>query len=217
MLSRYLFERSDYARRLAADTSLPGRQRRLAVYQFLQFAYEQRRRRSSGGTAGARGARLEDPKRSFLRFVRRLAMVGDDTQLRQVPEWAASIDAVRLMTVHASKGLEFPVVYVPMLGAGIFPAKPKWNPCPLPPALLGPDRDATAEHEREEECLFFVAISHPEQPLEAHAPTRPGSSAPIEQHDPDVDRRRRCRTSIGVAFRRARTGEVRRARSRHVP
>lgn len=159
MLSRYLFERSGYARRLAADTSLPGRQRRLAVYQFLQFAYDQRRRGRASGATGARGGRPEDPKRSFLRFVRRLAMVGDDTQLRQVPEWATSIDAVRLMTVHASKGLEFPVVYVPALGAGIFPTTPKWNPCPLPPALLGPDRDAKAEHEREEECLFFVAIS----------------------------------------------------------
>lgn len=165
MLSRYLLERSDFARRLARDTSLPGRQRRLAIYQFLQFAYEQRRRGRSGALAAQRGGRSEDPKRAFLRFVRRLAMVGDDTQLRQVPEWAASIDAVRLMTVHASKGLEFPVVFVPALGAGMFPATAKWNPCPLPPALLGPDRAATIEHEREEECLFFVAISRAQDVL----------------------------------------------------
>lgn len=169
MLSQYLLERSDYARRLAADASLAGRQRRLAVYQFLQFAYEQRRRDRPAANAVNGGApvsdRREDPKRSFLRFVRRLAMVGDDTQLRRVPEWAADLDAVRLMTVHASKGLEFPVVYVPALGAGMFPAKAKWNPCPLPPALLGPARDAKAEHEREEECLLFVAISRAQDVL----------------------------------------------------
>jgi superfamily I DNA/RNA helicase/Zn-dependent peptidase ImmA (M78 family) len=158
MLSRYLFERSYYARRLAGDTTLAGRQRRLALYQFLQFAYEQRRR-GRGVSAGLSKSGKEDPKRGFLRFVRRLAMVGDDTQLRQVPEWAATIDAVRLMTVHASKGLEFPVVYVPALGAGMFPLTPKWNACPLPPALLDEGRDARAEHEWEEECLFFVAIS----------------------------------------------------------
>lgn len=165
MLSRYLLERADYARHLAADASLPGRQRRLAIYQFLQFAYEQRRR--GGGSVGNahRSGRAEDPKRSFLRLVRRLAMMGEDTQLRQVPEWAASIDAVRLMTVHASKGLEFPVVYVPTLGAGMFPANPKWNPCPLPPALLGGDYDVTLEHTREEECLFFVAISRAQDVL----------------------------------------------------
>lgn len=164
MLSRYLLERSDYARRLAGDATLAGRQRRLALYQFLQFAYEQRRRRR-GLVVGLARAAKEDPKRGFLRFVRRLAMIGDDTQLRQVPEWAATIDAVRLMTVHASKGLEFPVVYVPALGTGMFPLTPRWNACPVPSVLLGEGRDAKAEHEREEECLFFVAISRAQDVL----------------------------------------------------
>lgn len=163
MLSRYLLERSDHARWLAADATLAGRQRRLALYQFLQFAYEQRRRR--GISTGLAKAGKEDPKRGFLRFVRRLAMVGDDTQLRQVPEWAATIDAVRLMTVHASKGLEFPVVYVPALVTGMFPLTPKWIACPVPPSLLGEGRDARTEHEREEECLFFVAISRAQDVL----------------------------------------------------
>jgi ATP-dependent DNA helicase UvrD/PcrA len=164
MLSRYLFERSEYVRRLAADTSLTGRQRRLAIYQFLQFAYEQRLRR--GAKAGVTcSGRPEDPKRPFLRLVRRLAMLGEDRQLRQVPEWATNIDAVRLMTVHASKGLEFPVVYAPMLGKGMFPASRRWQPCPLPPTLLGSDRDPVLEHEREEECLFFVALSRAQDVL----------------------------------------------------
>jgi len=148
MLTRYLLERADYARRLGADISLAGRQRRLAMYQFLQFAYEQRRRVREGATNAQQYRRAEDPKRSFLRLVRRLAMMGEDTQLRQVPEWATSIDAVRLMTVHASKGLEFPVVFVPSLGAGMFPANPRWNPCPPPPALLGGNYDPALDHSR---------------------------------------------------------------------
>lgn len=164
LLSRYLLERSDYVRRLARDATLTGRQRRLALYQFLQFAYEQRRR-GGGLVAWSLKSSKEDPKRGFLRFVRRLAMVGDDTQLRQVPEWAATIDAVRLMTVHASKGLEFPVVYLPALGTGMFPLTPKWNACPVPPALLGEGRDAKSEHDREEECLFFVALSRAQDVL----------------------------------------------------
>lgn len=165
MLSRFLLERSDYIRRLASDTSLGGRQCRLAIYQFLQFAYEHRPRGGGASRNAQRSNHAEDPKRSFLRLVRRLAMLGDDTQLRQVPEWAADIDAVRLMTVHASKGLEFPVVFVPMLGNGMFPASPKWNPCPVPRTILGADRDATVEHEREEECLFFVALSRAQDVL----------------------------------------------------
>lgn len=165
MLSRYLLERGDYLRRLASDTSLGARQCRLAIFQFLQFAYEHRPRKGAATGNVQRSKRAEDPKRSFLRFVRRLAMLGDDTQLRQVPEWAADIDAVRLMTVHASKGLEFPVVFMPMLGSGMFPATPKWNPCPLPPAILGADRDAKVEHESEEECLFFVGLSRAQDVL----------------------------------------------------
>lgn len=164
MLSRYLLERSDYARRHAGDATLAGRQRRLALYQFLQFAYEQRRR-GRGLMAELANGGKGDPKRGFLRFVRRLAMVGDDAQLRQVPEWAATIDAVRLMTVHASKGLEFPVVYLPALGTSIFPLSRKPNHCPVPPQLLGEGRDAEVEREHEEECLFFVAISRAQDVL----------------------------------------------------
>lgn len=155
MLSCYLFERSEYARLLARDTSFAGRQRRLALYHFLQFAFEQRR----SSHEGRRLDRGGDPKRSFLRFVRRLAMFGDDTQLRQVPEWASDVDAVRLLTVHGSKGLEFPVVYVPVLAAGKFPANRRGNPCPPPTEMVGAGRDEKAEHDREEECLLFVAIS----------------------------------------------------------
>jgi len=154
MLVQYLLEDAGYLRRLAADQSAGGQQRRLAVYQFLQFAQEQRRR---SGLAGGVPHNV-DPKRMFLQLVRRLAMLGDDSQLRQVPEWAADIDAVRLLTVHSSKGLEFPVVFVPVLAKGRFPAGRQWNRCPLPPALLGV-RDEGADHEQEEECLLFVAVS----------------------------------------------------------
>ena len=155
MLSRYLFERSDYVRVLARDATLAGRQRRLALYQFLQFAFEQRRSSHEGRRLDREG----DPKRSFLRFVRRLAMIGDDTQLRQVPDWASDVDAVRLLTVHASKGLEFAVVYVPVLATSKFPLSYRGHLCPPPPEMVGPGRADRAEHDREEECLLFVAIS----------------------------------------------------------
>lgn len=162
MLSLYLLERSSYARRTLGDPTLAGRQRRFAVYQLIQFAYEHRRR---ARVPSADQTRQEDPKRSFLRMVRRMAMLGDDTQLRQLPEWATSIDAVRLLTIHASKGLEFPVVFVPGLAAGRFPVNFRGARCPLPQELAGPDRDERMEHDREEECLFFVAISRAQDVL----------------------------------------------------
>ena len=155
LLVHYLFERSAYLATVLGDATLSGRQRRIAIFQFLQFAYEQRR-------SAQRGHRLDtdgDPKRSFLRFVRRMAMLSDDAQLRQLPDWASAIDAVRLLTVHASKGLEFPVVFVPALAVGKFPASPRGNSCPTPQEVLGDGRDPKVDHDREEECLLFVAIS----------------------------------------------------------
>lgn len=49
----------------------------------------------------------------FLRFMDQLAQEKDPAQ----PSiWSAADDAVRIMTIHKSKGLEFPVVIVPDLG-----------------------------------------------------------------------------------------------------
>ncbi|MCC6630137.1 MAG: UvrD-helicase domain-containing protein [Chloroflexi bacterium] len=148
MLARYLFVRSTYLRPVLGDESVAGQQRRLALYQFLQFAHEQR-------SAAPPGAWV-DPKRFFLQYVRRLEIFGEERQLRQVPGWADGIDAVRLLTVHASKGLEFRAVYLPALGQGIFPARRQGRPCPPPVGMLAAAGD---DHDEEEECLFFVALS----------------------------------------------------------
>ena len=56
-------------------------------------------------------------------------------------EIAIRDDAVVIMSVHKSKGLEFPVVVIPDLTSGVFPSKPKdrhWpkNAFKLPPDLL---------------------------------------------------------------------------------
>ena len=57
----------------------------------------------------------------------------------------SAADAVKLMTVHAAKGLEWDVVCVPGLSKDIFPGKPRvsawpWRPAALPGELRG-DRD----------------------------------------------------------------------------
>ncbi len=147
MMVRYLFDRSNYVRSLLRDETVAGQQKRLALFQLLQLAYEQR---------GIATVENQDPKRAFLRYVRRLEWSGAAGQLRQIPQAIAGIDAVRLLTVHAAKGLEFSVVYIPFLGRGYFPASRQWNPCPSPDGMLVGGSD---EHDEEEECLFFVALS----------------------------------------------------------
>lgn len=143
---RYLLERSNYLRALLADSSMTAQQQRFAIFQLIQFAHEHRK--PGGG---------RDPKRAFLDYVRQLKIFGEEKQLRDIPDWAGSIDAVRLLTVHASKGLEFPVVYIPGLGNGKFPASRQAQHCPPPSGMITGGMDDA--HDEEEECLLFVALS----------------------------------------------------------
>ncbi|MCP5366742.1 MAG: UvrD-helicase domain-containing protein [Hyphomicrobiales bacterium] len=145
LLPEYLFTQSRYLDAALADESVTGQQQRLALFQLLQFAIEHK---PVGGG---------NPRQQLLQWIRRLETFGEERQLRQMPSAAAGIDAVRLLTVHASKGLEFSVVYLPALGTAMFPVSPQYNPCPPPAGMLA--EDPKDSHAEEEECLFFVAMS----------------------------------------------------------
>lgn len=145
LLPEYLFTQSRYLDVLLADDSVAGQQQRVALFQLLQFAIEHK-------PVGSGSSRQQ-----LLQWIRRLETFGDERQLRQMPSAASGIDAVRLLTVHASKGLEFSVVYLPALGTTMFPVRRQYNPCPPPAGMLA--EDPKDSHAEEEECLFFVAIS----------------------------------------------------------
>jgi len=142
---RYLFGGGEHVKQRLTGKSVNDQQRRLAIYQLLQFAFNFRPPKS------------EDPKRAFLHHVRRLEVLEEEKQLRQLPAAAKNIDAVKLMTVHASKGLEFPVVHIPCLAKTLFPAGNRHEACPPPTGMLISDN--LMSHEAEEEGLFFVAMS----------------------------------------------------------
>ena len=63
---------------------------------------------------------------------------------------------VRVLTVHASKGLEFPIVFVPNMAKGRFPGQGRGG-ARLPDGVLAGDQGAARA--ADERCLFFVAIS----------------------------------------------------------
>ena len=154
LLTRYLFERSSYLRPLIAAETVASRQQLLALSQLLTFAQGLTDRLVSQGG--------ETKSQLFLRHLRQLMLCGEERSAR-TPGGVEDLPAVRLMTVHQSKGLEFPVVYLPNLNKGQFPARGSSGMVAPPPALLGEDsEEAKADGA---DCLFFVALSRAKDQL----------------------------------------------------
>jgi DNA helicase-2/ATP-dependent DNA helicase PcrA len=152
-LTRYLLDRTDIGRAMASADTVATPMRNVAVWQFLNFLREQ----NPLGTGA--------PIHRTLDRVRRLVLLAEERDLRQVPASALHMDAVRLMTVHASKGLEFEAVHLPGLTQASFPAPYRGQRCPPPTGLiagaeeLSVEDEARRSHRQEEECLLFVAMS----------------------------------------------------------
>jgi hypothetical protein len=140
---------------LASSTGSADRMKAIAIWQLLNFLRQ--------GVPASRGS----PIWRALTRVRQMVLLAEERDLRQVPDAALHIDAVRLMTVHASKGLEFEAVHIPGMTVDSFPARNRPSPCPLPPGLI--ENATHAQVEQEEECLFFVAASRTRTHLRLYA------------------------------------------------
>lgn len=157
ILAQLLLDHSRIAARMAARTDAGGAAAALAVWQFINFV------RGQSGDSGSSIVRL-------LARVRRLLLLKEDRELRQLPAAAQAIDAVRLMTIHGAKGLEFPTVHLPGLNERTLP-KPEALPRFLPPEGMVAHPRGTVEaelrtsHLEEQDCLFYVALSRAEEKL----------------------------------------------------
>jgi DNA helicase II / ATP-dependent DNA helicase PcrA len=145
LLTTWLFERSDYLRPLLVANDIPSKQKLVAIYQLLKVCGEQI---ALGDTS----------RRRFLDRVRRIEALNEDTVYRAVASEATDMDAVRVMTIHGSKGLEFRAVHLPALATRYMPTNRQAVHCP-PPLSLAQLAMQPQHHEAEEECLFFVALS----------------------------------------------------------
>lgn len=169
VLAAVLLERTRIAADIATANSVSDRSRGIAIWQFMNFLRAQPRERGW-------------PVRRLLDRVRRLVRIGDDRDLRQLPAAAQSLDAVRLMTVHGAKGLEFSVVHLPGLNQDTLPGNAKSPTC-LPPdgMISGGEGDALtvfrAGDAEERECLFYVAASRARDRLFLYAVTHKSNDA----------------------------------------
>ena len=78
-------------------------------------------------------------------------------------------DAVQLLTVHAAKGLEFPVVFVLRVMNKSLPVQYREDLVEFPDELRDPDSrladDPKNVHSQEERRLFYVAVTRAEDQL----------------------------------------------------
>lgn len=163
VLATLLLDRTRIAARLGASADLADRTRGIAIWQFLNFLRVQ---------PAGRGL----PITRVLDRVRRLVRLGDDRDLRQLPAAAQHLDAVRLMTIHGAKGLEFGGVHIPGLNSDTIPRTPPAPPCPAPDGMIAGAEGSALEAFRagqaeEQECLFYVAQSRARDRLILYAPT----------------------------------------------
>lgn len=167
-LAVYLFEKSAYLNAYFAADDVNNQSRRLALYQFLRLAQTTAERFAGGEKA---------PIAEFLNYIVKLSHFNEDRNYAQIPAEAENLDAVRLLTVHSAKGLEFPAVFLPYLGAGKIPSGRLPQTCPNPDGMIEKESDY---HEQEEECLFFVAMSRARDCLHLSRSARYGDSSSKE-------------------------------------
>ncbi len=82
-------------------------------------------------------------------------------------------EAVKVMTVHQSKGLEFPVVIIGSAMEGRFPGRFRHPKYPIPAGLrLSKEEETYEEHLRDQRRLFYVAMTRAEELLIIGAPEK---------------------------------------------
>lgn len=70
-----------------------------------------------------------------------------------------SLDGVNILTVHASKGLEFPVVFIVSLVTQRFPSRERSDQIPISDFLIKEELSNVDYHTQEERRLFYVALT----------------------------------------------------------
>ncbi|MDU0814242.1 DNA helicase PcrA [Bacillus siamensis] len=134
-LTEEILDKTEYREMLKAEKSIEAQSRLENIDEFLSVTknFEQK---------------SED--KSLVAFLTDLALIADIDQLDQKEEETGGKDAVTLMTLHAAKGLEFPVVFLMGMEEGVFPHS----------------RSLMEEAEMEEERrLAYVGITRAEEEL----------------------------------------------------
>jgi len=107
----------------------------------------------------------EHPDHHLGAYLAHLATTEEAQADEEIAPLDEHLNAVRLMTVHQAKGLEFELVIIPHLVEGRFPAQRRGEGLSLPDALLPEELPATELHLAEERRLAYVAVTRAREEL----------------------------------------------------
>jgi len=155
-LARLLLEDGALLRAGAADVSQTALNARMAIWQFVHFC------RTPDGTG------RWSTVRNLPQRIRDRIRLGEDRSLRMVPPEAEGLNAVRILTAHGSKGLEFDAVHFVDVTARIFePSRDDANPW-LPDGIIAGHATAHETLQSERHNLLYVVVSRPRSYLTVH-------------------------------------------------
>jgi DNA helicase II / ATP-dependent DNA helicase PcrA len=87
-----------------------------------------------------------------------LSMQMGESPLASTTDWS-DVNAVNILSIHSSKGLEFPVVFLVNLVAGRFPTRERKEVIPIPQELIKEILPTGDYHLEEERRLFYVGMT----------------------------------------------------------
>ncbi len=159
VLVTIVLDRLKVGKEIYKSTHISEQLKGIAIWQFLNFSRD---------VIQGKGLPVE----RLLKRIRRVVQLSEDRDVRQLPLAASRLDGVRLLTIHASKGLEFDVVHLPgMISTGL-PSSNRSPNCIPPDSLiegLSGKEVVKLGHDEEEECKFFVATSRAKKRLFLYA------------------------------------------------
>lgn len=99
---------------------------------------------------------------SFVEWLQVMRSAGDDPA---TTEFDPDTDAVNVMSIHAAKGLEFPVVFLVNLVSDLFPSRDRKDPITIPEKLIKEVLPKGDFHIQEERRLFYVGMTRAKEKL----------------------------------------------------
>ena len=133
-----------YYKSLTAEDSLENQEKIQHLAQFMKLSQE---------------FDAENPTHSIRDFLDYLESLEEAGGIIAADNVESDRDAVSILTIHSSKGLEFDYVFIPSLVAQRFPSTAKKEAFEIPRELIKENLPAEEMHLHEERRLFYVACT----------------------------------------------------------